>query len=137
MPKKVKVRPAHKPVLGDMQFGQQAALWGHTFQLKPDGYLVCEMDEHIAKLELKNGRCVRYFPEDAQINALDAFTSDIGTYYGAGDLDTLLIKIEKLTKGEINKFCKARLEMEWPASMVHAEMVKNTIDSVRALRSGE
>jgi len=66
---------------------------------------------------------------------LQQFSFDIGTYYGAGDLSTLLKKIEALkNKNMIITFAGERFKVKLPETMAREEIidkVKDLVDEAR------
>lgn len=138
MEETIKVRPITDYTTSGLRAGDAVALWGHTFVMQKDGMLVCEMPINVARHELGAGRVMRYqasdfvnrAPVDPVGSALDKFTMDIGTYYGAGDLDVLQKRIEKLKVTEIQEFTEKRFNFTWPSGMTKEVMVGKLIDAV-------
>jgi len=106
--------------------GQIIRVWGHDFTIQKDGSLCIDMHEDFVATELKAGRIQKVSPlpgtEPEKITIVKetkilkepppGFTMDIGNYYGAGDLNTLIEKVSELKAPAIIKFAAERFPDE-------------------------
>lgn len=97
-------------------------LWGHDFIIQTDGSLCMQMSPDFVAAEVRAGRIKELSspppgkePEQIaekitiiQPKVPDGLTMDIGNYYGAGDLNKLLVTVKELTAKAIVKFSADR-----------------------------
>lgn len=112
--------------------------YGHTMVVQPNGEAHGFIHQDFVKTELKSGRFTLVEDEDitepsylkgneqdiVTFPKLAIFTFDIGTYYGVGDLEKLIKKIETLNKKEKLEFTRTRLSIELPETMPNKEIVE-------------
>jgi len=118
-------------------------LWGHDFEVQVDGTLCMQMDPAYVKHEVKAGhvRIMNSPPAGKdtamhkKITVIDRtgpnLTLDIGTYYGAGDLNTLIERISAMRKKEsIINFADKRFEDH---DLKLSMKLNDLIDKIRSL----
>jgi len=138
-----------RPTVGHNTHGLRATtsvmMWGHTFTVQPNGILVAELEEHIARLELLNGRVTRYHESDFEIYKPEKekeektepsfnFGIDIGNYYGVGDLETLRQKISAMDISNIQKFAEEKLGFKWPKTTPKAVVTEKLCEAIAEKR---
>jgi hypothetical protein len=100
--------------------GSIITIWGHRFEVQQDGSLCLDMNTDFIASEMKAGRIKRMASpppgKDKKIfekivikqDPPVGFTMNIGNYYGAGDLNTLIERVEKMKNKEIVVFASER-----------------------------
>jgi hypothetical protein len=146
MKEKVWVKALVDPKLYIKVAGVQIILWGHVFETQADGTLCTEMNTDFVKSEVRAGR-VRVLEKpppgksnEAMISKIDVvdtnkedrdFALDISNYYGAGDLNTLILKIsEDMTKEQMMVFADDRFKDH---SLKYNMTREVMIDKIRSL----
>jgi len=140
---KVWVRAAVNTKLHTKVPGVPIRLWGHDFEVQVDGTLCMQMDRAYVKNEVKAGR-VRVMESPPvgkdkamhkKITVIDTtgpkLTMNIGNYYGAGDLNTLIERVSAMRKKEsIINFADKRFEDH---NLKLSMKLDDIIDKVRSL----
>lgn len=115
--------------------GESFTCYGHTWIMQPNGDSIGEIHVDFHKVETASGRYVVLDEEKIKITATSdlqsEFTMDIGTYYGAGDLDKLRRKIGIQRKELIQSFADTRLNVSLPPTMSKSEMITEIMTMVR------
>lgn len=130
--------------------GSIITLWGFRFKIYPGKKLCLDMPNDFVKTEVRAGH-VRIMqqpppgvvppkkakPEPVQKKVeidlqdeSDGFTMDVGNYYGAGDLDALIKKLEDIGNiAKIKAFARKRFDVSFPNTAKRDEI----LDHIRVL----
>jgi len=107
-------------------------VWGHDFVIQPNGDAVASIHQDFHETDCAAGRYLVLEEKKASAKSkeLSDFTNDIGTYYGAGDLEKFREKITKLRKEGLMGFAESRLSTELPLAMERDAMIVEIINMV-------
>jgi hypothetical protein len=112
--------------------------YGHKFIIQANGDAVGSIHKDFVENEVKSGRLIllkdniKEKPVATQSDELSGFTMDIGTYFGAGDLEKLHKKVTILRKEAMQGFANSRLNLELPDTLSRNKMVVEIMSVVNA-----
>jgi len=131
--------------------GSVITLWGFKFKIYPGKHLCLEMPNDFVKTEVRAGHVrvmqqpppgvvpkkkpveVKPVHKEVEIDIQDesdGFTMDVGNYYGAGDLDKLIEKLQDLGNvAKIKAFARKRFDVSFPNTAKRDEI----LDHIRVL----
>jgi hypothetical protein len=106
--------------------------YGHQWIIQANGDAIGMIHQDFHATEVPAGRYVvledEKKPEDAY--ELTDFTMDIGTYYGAGDMEKLQKKISKLRSDALMGFAVTRFAVQLPNTMTKRAMTAEIMNLV-------
>jgi hypothetical protein len=121
--------------------GSVIHIWGYQFTVNKEKILTCEMQENVAKGEIKAGRVVRCEPiAEAkpevvkQPNVVDEFSGNASNYFGIEDKQKFEKKLGRLKLVELYEFTERFFNFNWPEDMSKAEIITNLLKAIEDLR---
>ena len=118
--------------------GTPFTAYGHQFIIQQNGDAVASIHKDFIENEVKAGRIIvleeniKEKQTAAQSDELSGFTMDIGTYFGAGDLEKLHKKVTILRKEAMQGFANSRLNLELPDTLSRNKMVMEIMNTVNS-----